>query len=73
MMRLKFININKKLVTYIVGVGFFFFWGAVIEEQQKTAYLDLNNNKSVPVHLYNLNGSDSKLHSKKQFIYENEV
>lgn len=40
-------------------------------EQQKTAHHDLNSNKSVPVHLYNLNGPDSKLYSKQQSIYEN--
>lgn len=31
---MKFRNINKKLITYIVGVHFF--WEVVIKQQQKT-------------------------------------
>lgn len=51
------------------------FWGGMFvfgvffevqsEQQQKTAYQDLNSNKSVPIYLYNLNGLDSELYSKK--------
>lgn len=46
---------------FVFGV----FFEVQSEQQQKTAYQDLNSNKSVPVYLYNLNGLDSELYSKK--------